>query len=64
MQVWERLKDLLLSCPHHGFEKWRTISFFYDEITSKTKKLVETTCNRESMDKNEDEAEEYFEMVG
>ena len=30
VQAWERFKDLLLACPHHGFEKWRTISFFYD----------------------------------
>ena len=37
-QVWERFKDLLLSCQHHGFEKWRIISFFYDGILPKMKK--------------------------
>ncbi|XP_022850805.1 uncharacterized protein LOC111372655 [Olea europaea var. sylvestris] len=32
-QCLERFKDLLNTCPHHGFEKWRTISFFYEGLT-------------------------------
>ena len=36
-QCWERFKDLLNSCPHHGFEKWRLISFFYEGLTPETK---------------------------
>ena len=63
MQAWERFKDLLLPCPHHGFEKWRTISFFYDRLSPKTKKLVETTCYGDFMDNDEDETEEYFEWL-
>ena len=42
--------------PYHDFEKWRSISFFYDGLTPKTKKLVETICHGEFIDKNEDEA--------
>ena len=63
VQAWERFKDLLLTCPHHGFEKWRTISFFYNGLTPKTKKLVETIYHREFMDKDEDEAEDHFEWL-
>ena len=33
-QCWERFKDLLLTCPHHGYDTWRVISFFYDGIPS------------------------------
>ena len=36
-QCWERFKDLLNSCPHHGFEKWCLISFFYKGLTIETK---------------------------
>ena len=36
-QYWERFKDFLNSCPHHGFEKWRLISFFYEGLTFETK---------------------------
>ena len=48
---------------HHGFEKWRTISFFYDVLNLKTKKLVETMCQGEFLNKNEEEADAYFEWL-
>lgn len=28
----ERFKDLLLKCPHHGFETWRLIQHFYNGL--------------------------------
>ena len=28
-QCWERFKNLLNACPHHGYETWRIISFFF-----------------------------------
>ena len=49
-------KDLLLSCPHHSFEKWSMINFFYDGLALKMEKLVKTMCNSEFMDKHEGEA--------
>ena len=32
-QVWERFKDLLNQCPHHGYESWRLVSYFYEGLT-------------------------------
>ena len=32
-QVWERFKELLTLCPHHGYEKWRLVSYFYECLT-------------------------------
>ena len=34
---WDHFKDLLNGCPHHGYEDWRLISFFYDVISPKLK---------------------------
>ncbi|MBM1124196.1 hypothetical protein JQN44_27345, partial [Klebsiella pneumoniae] len=28
-QSWERFKDLLRLCPHHGFDKWHLVKFFH-----------------------------------
>ena len=50
-QCWERFKDLLNSCPHHGFEKWRLISFFYEGLTPETEQFDETMYNGEFTDK-------------
>ncbi|XVF72371.1 hypothetical protein PTKIN_Ptkin12aG0116600 [Pterospermum kingtungense] len=62
-QCWERFKDLLNSCPHHGFEKWHTISFFYEGLTPETKQFVETMCNGEFLDKEPEEALEYLDHL-
>jgi hypothetical protein len=31
-QYWEHFKNLLNSCPHHGYEIWHTINFFYESL--------------------------------
>jgi len=62
-QAWERFKDLLNACPHHGFEMWRLVSFFYDSLTTDFKKLVSTMCNGEFYDKEPSEAFEFFDQL-
>ena len=62
-QYWERFKDLLNSCPHHGFKKSRTVSFFYEGLTPETKQFIEIMCNREFLDKNPEEAFDYFDLL-
>ena len=44
-QCWERFKDLLNACPHHGYETWHIISFFYEILTPKMHQFVEMMCN-------------------
>ena len=60
---WERFKDLLNSCPHHGYENWRTVSFFYEGLNPETRQFVEMMCNGEFLDKNPDDALEYFDHL-
>jgi len=62
-QCWEWFKDLLLSCPHHGYETWWVISFFYDGLTSNMRQFVEMMCNGEFMNKAPDEAWDYFDLL-
>ncbi|KAG6725844.1 hypothetical protein I3842_02G050900 [Carya illinoinensis] len=62
-QYWERFKDLLDSCPHHGYEHWRVISFFYESLTPKMRQFVQTMCNGEFFDKEPEEAFEYFDYL-
>ena len=62
-QCWERFKDLLLACPHHGYKIWRIISFFYDGLSSNMRQFVEMMCNDEFMNKDLEEAQDYFDML-
>ncbi|XP_024021736.1 uncharacterized protein LOC112091708 [Morus notabilis] len=59
-QAWERFKDLLNLCPHHGYESWRLVSYFYDGLTIRECQFVEMMCNGDFLQKDPDEAIEYL----
>ncbi|XP_076943744.1 uncharacterized protein LOC143614104 [Bidens hawaiensis] len=44
-EVWERFKDLLLSCPHHGLDKWMLIEKFYNGATQHVREMLNQTAN-------------------
>lgn len=62
-QTWERFKELLSLCPHHGFENWRLVSHFYDGLLPRDKQFVESMCNGEFMQKNPDEALKFLDEI-
>jgi hypothetical protein len=62
-QCWDRYKDLLNICPHHGFETWRLVSHFYEGLTPKDRQMVEFICNETFEDKDPDEAMEYLDLL-
>ena len=39
---WERFKDLILKCPHHGFETWRLVQYFYNGLTQTNHNMIES----------------------
>ena len=41
-ESWERFKDLILKCPHHGFETWRLVQYFYNGLTQKNHNMIES----------------------
>ena len=59
-QAWDRFKDLLNMCPHHGFESWRLVSYFYDGLTGDERKSIQSMCNGQFLNKDPDEAIEYL----
>jgi len=54
---------LLNTCPHHGFETWRLVSYFYEGLTLKDRQMIELMCNGTFKDKDPDEAMEYLDLV-
>ena len=62
-RAWERFKDLLPVCPHHGYETWRAIEFFYDGLTSNMRKYIKKMCNGEFINKDLDEVRDYIEIL-
>ncbi|KAL9339081.1 hypothetical protein Peur_068096 [Populus x canadensis] len=62
-QCWDRYRDLLNTCPHHGFETWRLVSHFYEGLTPRDRQMVELMCNGTFEDKDPNEAMEYLDLL-
>ena len=43
-KYFERFKNLLSQCPHHGIEKWWLCQALYDGLEYQTKILLESMC--------------------
>ena len=48
------------ACPHHGFDTWLLVSYFYDGMSSSMKQLLETMCGGDFMSKNPEEAMDFL----
>jgi len=62
-QCWERYKELLNTCPHHGFETWRVVSNFYEGLTPQVRQMVEMMCNGTFEEKDPEEAMNYLDLL-
>ena len=47
-------------CPHHGYENWRLVSYFYEGLTPRERQFIEMMCNGEFLHKDPDEAIDYL----
>ncbi|KAL6342793.1 hypothetical protein AAG906_016628 [Vitis piasezkii] len=55
--------EAINACPHHGFDTWLLVSYFYDGMSSSTKQLLETMCRGDFMSKNPEEAMDFLNYV-
>ena len=52
--------EALNACPHHGFDTWLLISYFYDGIYPSMKQLLETMYGGDFLRKNPEEALDFL----
>lgn len=52
---WERFKDVICACPHHGFDSWMLVSHFYEGMLPQ--------MNQRFMSKSPDEAIQFVKYV-
>ena len=55
--------DALNACPHHGFDIWLLVSYFYDEISLAMKPMLETMCGGDFLSKHPEEALDFLGYV-
>ena len=62
-QCWERFKETISACPHHGFDTWMLVNHFYGGMSPAMKQLLETMCGGDFLSKHPDEAMDFLNYV-
>lgn len=60
-EAWERFKELLRMCPHHGLEKWLRVQTFYNGLSPNTKLIVDAAAGGCLTMKTPDESYQLIE---
>nr|GEZ11514.1 reverse transcriptase domain-containing protein [Tanacetum cinerariifolium] len=50
-EAWERFKDLLRQCPHHGFSKLHQLDTFYNALNSNDQDALDSAAGGNFLDK-------------
>ncbi|XP_062100169.1 uncharacterized protein LOC133806049 [Humulus lupulus] len=58
---WERFKELLRKCPHHGIEKWMLVHNIYNGLCGTTRTIIDAAAGEAFMSKSANEAYELLE---
>ncbi|KAF7844319.1 uncharacterized protein G2W53_001224 [Senna tora] len=61
--AWERFKDLLQRCPHHGFPKWLQVQTFYNGLYSTFQTTVDASADGSLMAKPVEVAYNLLETI-
>ncbi|KAK5846848.1 hypothetical protein PVK06_003147 [Gossypium arboreum] len=61
--AWERYKDLLRRCPHHGLPLWLQVQTFYNGVNPSTRQMIDAAAGRTINNKTPKEAYEFIEEM-
>nr|GFC74519.1 reverse transcriptase domain-containing protein [Tanacetum cinerariifolium] len=50
-EAWERFKDLLRQCPHHGFSELHQLDTFYNALNPNNQDALDSTAGGNFLDK-------------
>ena len=60
-KAWERLQEMIKSCPHHGITQQRLVYIFYGGVLSHNKTSLDVSCEGNLMLKNHVDATKIIE---
>lgn len=62
-EAWERYKDLLRKCSHHGLPLWMQVQTFYNGLQPYTQTMVDAASGGAMFNKSPEECYELFEVM-
>ncbi|KAA3460524.1 retrotransposon gag protein [Gossypium australe] len=61
--AWERYKNLLRRCPHHGFPLWLQVQTFYNSVNPSTRQLIDSATGGNLNNRTPEAAYEFIEEM-
>ncbi|XP_027165399.1 uncharacterized protein LOC113765424 [Coffea eugenioides] len=62
-ETWERFRELLRRCPHHGLPDWLIVQTFYNGLSFSTKTTIDAAAGGALMGKSPQEAQSLIEEM-
>ncbi|KAJ4705035.1 DNA-directed DNA polymerase [Melia azedarach] len=62
-EVWERYKDMLRRCPHHGLPTWLQVQTFYNGLSCTTRTMIDAAVGSALISKTHDKAYTLLEEM-
>ena len=62
-EAWERYKEMLRKCPHHGMPDWMVINTFYNGLGWQSRPIVDAAAGGALWAKNYEEAYDLIETM-
>ena len=62
-EAWDRYKDMLRCCPHHGLERWLIVQTFYNGLNPTDRLSIDASAGGAIMNKEPDEAYNLIEEI-
>ncbi|KAL5787201.1 hypothetical protein ACOSP7_004150 [Xanthoceras sorbifolium] len=62
-EAWERYKDTLRKCPHHGLPDWLVVQTFYNGLTLQNRSMLDASAQGALMSKPADVAHQLIEEM-
>ncbi|KAK5811298.1 hypothetical protein PVK06_026627 [Gossypium arboreum] len=61
--AWERYKDLLRRCPHHGLPLWLQVQTFHNGLNPSTRQMIDAVAGGTINNKTPEAAYEFIEKM-
>ncbi|KAL5570763.1 hypothetical protein UlMin_020360 [Ulmus minor] len=62
-EAWERFREMLRKCPHHGIPIWLQVSTFYNGLVSNYRAMIDAATGGSLMEKTPEDAHELLEIM-
>ncbi|KAL5574105.1 hypothetical protein UlMin_023702 [Ulmus minor] len=62
-EAWERFKDFLRKCPHHGLPPWMQVQTFYNGLLPNTQSMVDAASGGAFFNKTPKDGYELIEVM-